>query len=68
MRNYCCNVFRNIVVPHSKRYYQFYADVEDRLFLEEYEDPNQEFSIQNFDEDFQDISKKLSSKKMTTIN
>ena len=40
LRNYTFDVMRKLVIPSSKRRIEFYADVEDRLYLEEFEDPN----------------------------
>jgi uncharacterized protein (UPF0248 family) len=40
MRNYLFDVIRKLLWTPTKRRFNFYIDIEDRLFLEEYEDSN----------------------------
>jgi hypothetical protein len=55
LRNYICDVARKLAYAPCKRRFDFYSDIEDRLFLEEYEDPEQEFDLRNFEEDYKMI-------------
>jgi hypothetical protein len=68
VRNFTFDVMRKLVLTKSRKKVEFYTDVEDKLYLEEYEDPDQEFSLADFKEDFTDIQKRLSSKKISIIN
>jgi hypothetical protein len=40
LRNYCFDVLRKLAWRRSRERFEFYTDIEDRLFLEEYEDPD----------------------------
>ena len=40
LRNYIFDVMRKLVITSTRRRFEFYSDVEDKLFLEEFEDPN----------------------------
>lgn len=45
LRNTICEVLGKLVIKRYANQLDWYADVEDRLSFEEYEDPNQLFSI-----------------------
>lgn len=45
LRNSCVEVLSKLVLEKSSRLLEWYADVEERLSFEEYEDPDQTFSI-----------------------
>jgi hypothetical protein len=49
LRNYIFDVLRKLIIPSIRKRIEFYADVEDRLFMEEYEDPGQEFKLENLE-------------------
>ena len=44
-----------------------YQMIEDRLFMEEFEDPDQQFNIKDFD-NYQDLVDQLEKSKMLAIN
>ena len=44
-----------------------YQMIEDRLFMEEFEDPDQQFNIKDFD-NYQDLLDQLEKSKMLAIN
>ena len=43
VRNQLFDFMRKTFLKWTRESFEFYADVEDRLFMEEYEDPDQEF-------------------------
>ena len=45
LRNHVTEVFSKIIIPKYANLLEFYAMVEEKLSFEEYEDPNQTFSI-----------------------
>ena len=54
-------------VAKSSETYQTYQNIEDRLFMEEYEDPKQQFTIAQFGA-YKDISKNIEVAKLFAIN
>jgi len=42
--------------------------IEERLYFEEYEDPSQEFSLEDFEKDYENVSKKIKTKNLVNIN
>jgi hypothetical protein len=62
------DVFRKIVMPIKSKRFEYYNQVEDKLYLEEFESPNQIFSISEIPQDHLDIQSKFTQKKIMTIN
>ena len=56
-----------VVLPYNLKNLKQYTEIEDRLFMEEYEDPEQEFSIQKLP-NYQALIKTLDADIMTSIN
>jgi hypothetical protein len=40
LRNFILDVLRKLVLPAYRKRFEYYTDIEDRLYYEEYEDPN----------------------------
>lgn len=68
LRNQVFDVFRKLSWLTTRKRFDFYVDIEDRLFLEEYEDPNHEFNLEAFEQDYIHIAKKQAQRKMNVIN
>mmetsp|Transcript_20117 Transcript_20117/g.19080 ORF Transcript_20117/g.19080 Transcript_20117/m.19080 type:complete len:203 (-) Transcript_20117:2966-3574(-) len=68
LRNYCIDVAIKLVIPTSVARFSFYQDVEEKLYLEEYEDPNMEFHLKNFPSDYISIHKEILRQKKQVLN
>jgi hypothetical protein len=40
LRNFILDVSQKLVIPLYVKRFNYYTDIEDKLYLEEYEDPN----------------------------
>ena len=58
---------RDIVLPWNRRIEMRYQYIEDRIFMEEYEDPEMQFSIANL-ESFSVLAKTLEANSVFAIN
>ena len=58
---------RVVVLPWNFKQSQRYQEIEDRIFMEEYEDPDKQFSIQNLDS-FIYLVKTLDQNNLYSIN
>lgn len=68
LRNTVCEVMAKLVFRRFADQLDWYADVEDRLSFEEYEDPNQYFSIHQFPPLFQRINSATIQNTLRLIN
>ena len=66
LRTYILLVIQ-VVLPYNKRNLERYIAIEDRLFMEEYEDPEQQFCIQNLP-NYQALIRTLDTDTMFAIN
>jgi predicted DNA-binding protein YlxM (UPF0122 family) len=64
---YVVLLVRAVVFPWNYKKMQRYQEIEDRIFMEEYEDPEQEFSIQNLDS-YIELVKILDINNLFSIN
>ena len=58
---------RDIVLPWNRKIEMRYQYIEDRIFMEEYEDPEMQFSIANL-ESFSVLAKTLEANSVFPIN
>ena len=56
-----------VVLPYNLKNLEKYIAIEDRLFMEEYENPEQQFSIHNLN-NYQTLIKTLDADTMFSIN
>jgi hypothetical protein len=68
LRNTLVEVFSKLVIGRYAELLDFYADVEERLTYEEYEDPNQTFTIQQYQPLYQKINSSNIQNTLKLIN
>lgn len=68
LKNSICEVLSKIGVRRYAELLDWYADVEERLSYEEYEDPNQTFTIQQYPPLFQKINSATIQNTLRLIN
>jgi hypothetical protein len=68
LRNTLVEVFSKLVIGKYAELLDFYADVEERLTYEEYEDPNQTFTIQQYQPLYQKINSSNIQNTLKLIN
>ena len=68
LRNFCVEVMSKLLVKEYADLLDWYSDVEDRLSFEEYEDPNQTFSIHQYQPLYQKINAATLQNTLRLIN
>jgi hypothetical protein len=68
LKNYSLDVLWKLVIPTFVRRFNFYTEVEDRLYFEEYEDPDQEFHLKSLSHEYKSLMRAMASKKLLIIN
>jgi hypothetical protein len=68
LRNTIVDVLSKLVVKRYSDLLDWYADVEERLSFEEYEDPNQTFTIQQYPPLYKKINSSTIKNTLKLIN
>ena len=68
LRNSIVDVFSKLVIRRYADLLDWYSDLEDRLTFEEYEDPNQTFTIQHYPSLYRKINSATIQNTLKLIN
>ncbi|CDW78012.1 adenylate and guanylate cyclase catalytic domain containing protein [Stylonychia lemnae] len=68
LRNYLIDTLTKTDVIRNNESYKFYESIEDLLFLEEFEDPDQEFNLAQYQSEYTRIQKIKQQRQMQMVN